>query len=70
MARWLLDQPADGAGAIRCTHESLGQAVGLSRVTVSRVLGQMAAEGIIKLGYRAVTVLDRAALESLAQAEK
>lgn len=70
VARWLLDQPAAGDGAIRCTHESLGQAVGLSRVTVSRVLGQMAADGIIDLRYRTVAVLDREALAALAQTEE
>ncbi len=70
VARWLLDQPAAGDGVIRCTHESLGQAVGLSRVTVSRVLGQMAAEGIVALRYRTVAVLDREALDGLAQVEE
>lgn len=70
VARWLLDQPAAGDGVIRCTHESLGQAVGLSRVTVSRVLGQMAADGIIDLRYRTVAVLDREALAALAQTEE
>ena len=70
VARWLLDQPADGDGNIRCTHESLGQAVGLSRVTVSRVLGQMATDGIVALRYRTVAVLDREALAALAQTEE
>ena len=69
VARWLLAQPTDENTAVRCTHESLGQAVGLSRVTVSRVLGQMAAEGIIEPGYRMVTVRDYEALEKLARTE-
>ena len=69
VARWLLDQPTGGSAVIRCTHESLGQAVGLSRVTVSRVLGQLAAEGIIELGYRVVIIVDRRALETLAKSE-
>ncbi len=69
VARWLLDQSGGGDPVIRCTHESLGQAVGLSRVTVSRVLGQMAADGVIDLRYRAVTIIDHAALEALAESE-
>lgn len=64
VARWLLGQPGDGP--IRATHEGIGQAVGLSRVTVSRVLGELSALGLVELGYRAVTVLDRGGLEDLA----
>lgn len=64
VARWLLGQPGDGP--IRATHEGIGQAVGLSRVTVSRVLGELSGQGLLALGYRAVTVLDRTGLEALA----
>lgn len=66
IARWLLSQPAGPDGAIRITHEGIGQAVGLSRVTVSRVLGELAAQGLVGLGYRSVAVLDRDGLENLA----
>ena len=71
IARWLLGQPdvASGAeenSAIKATHEGIGQAVGLSRVTVSRVLGELAARGLVELGYRSVAILDRAQLENLA----
>lgn len=66
IARWLLNQPAADNGSIRATHEGIGQAVGLSRVTVSRVLGEMADQGLVDLGYRLVTVIDRAQLEDLA----
>lgn len=63
IARWLLAQES---GAIRATHEGIGQAVGLSRVTVSRVLGELAAQGLVGLGYRSITVLDRTRLGDLA----
>ncbi len=39
--------------------------MGLSRVTVSRVLGELSSLGLLALGYRTVTVLDRAGLEAL-----
>ena len=39
--------------------------MGVSRVTVSRVLGQFARCGWIQTGYRTVHLLDRAALERL-----
>lgn len=65
VARWLLAQPLGEGGALKATHEGIGQAVGLSRVTVSRVLGELSALGLLALGYRTVTVLDRAGLEAL-----
>ena len=65
VARWLLAQPPGEDGSLRATHEGIGQAVGLSRVTVSRVLGELSALGLLALGYRTVTVLDRAGLEAL-----
>lgn len=69
VVRWLLGQPTGPGGALKATHEAIGQAVGLSRVTVSRALGELAALGLVKLGYRSVSVLDRGALESLALKE-
>ena len=63
VARWLLAQPGR---TLKTTHEGIGQAVGLSRVTVSRVLGELSALGLTALAYRSVTVLDRAGLEALA----
>ncbi len=69
VVRWLLGQPAGEGGALKATHEGIGQAVGLSRVTVSRVLGELASLGLVELGYRSVAVLDRAGLEALETAE-
>ncbi|MBD5099652.1 MAG: Crp/Fnr family transcriptional regulator [Clostridiales bacterium] len=76
IARWLLGQPGvasdagvstvQESGAIRATHEGVGQAVGLSRVTVSRVLGELAAQGLVELGYRSITILERTQLEDMA----
>lgn len=67
IARYLLSLSGSGGAPLPCTHESIGQAVGVSRVTVSRVLGDLSAQGIVKLGYRSVTILRRAALEELEQ---
>lgn len=67
VVRWLLAQPGDSPA--EATHESIGQAVGLSRVTVSRVLGELAARGLVALGYRSVAALDRAGLSALARDE-
>ena len=64
IARWLLNQPYKN-GAIQATHEGIGQAVGLSRVTVSRVLGELSDHGLVELGYRCVTLTDINTLKDL-----
>lgn len=70
VARYLLSLPPSGDGSpLRCTHEEIGQAIGVTRVTVSRVLGGLARQGALQLGYRQMTLLDRALLEQIA-AEK
>ena len=65
IVRWLLEQPCTEDGAIRATHEGVGQAVGLSRVTVSRVLGELSARGLVKLGYRFMKLPDKDRLKDL-----
>ena len=66
VARYLLSLPCGGDGSVFCTHEHIGQAVGLSRVTVSRTLGELARAGLIRPGYRSILLADRRALEALA----
>lgn len=66
IARYLLSLPGAEGSPLSCTHESIGQAVGLSRVTVSRVLGSFAEHGLVRLSYRSVEIIRRTALERLA----
>ena len=65
IVRWLLNQPCSGNDVIQTTHEGIGQAVGLSRVTVSRVLGDLSDHGLVELGYRCVTLSDKDRLKDL-----
>ena len=65
LARYLLTLPPDENGVLSCTHEELGAAVGLSRVTVSRTLSKFAKDGLIHTGYRSLVILDRKALDLL-----
>ncbi len=62
LARYLLAGAQEGV-PFPCTHEELGFAIGASRVTISRLLADMTRRGLLKTGYRSVTVLDRARLE-------
>ena len=66
IARYLLSLPQTSDLPLACTHEEIGQAVGMSRVTVSRVLGAFSEEGLVKLGYRSVVLLNRARMEEIA----
>lgn len=66
IARHLLSLPAEES-VVACTHEEIGFSVGVSRVTVSRVLGEFERQGWVKTGYRVVLLLDRAALTDCAQ---
>ena len=66
VARYLLSIPPEPNGALRCTHEEIGAAVGVSRVTVSRVLGEFTRLGWLRTGYRALFLTDAAALRAFA----
>ena len=63
LASLLLNHPQ--GDEIHVTHEELAAALGLSRVTVSRLLGSFSKQGLVKTGYGAITVLDRTQLEKL-----
>lgn len=62
LARYLLSVSQQGI-PLPCTHEELGFAIGVSRVTISRLLAEFARKGILKTGYRSVTILDRELLQ-------
>lgn len=69
IARYLLDRYyAEGRQAtLRCTHQDISDSVGVSRVTVSRVLGQL---NWLSTGYGEVHILDaEALLEYVKQAD-
>lgn len=65
IARLLLSLGGERGEEIECTHEFLGNAAGLSRVTVSRILGRMRAQGVITMGYRTIRVVDAEFLRQL-----
>ncbi len=65
LARHLLTLSPDADGVLHCTHEELGFAVGVSRVTVSRVLARFAAEGLLATGYRTIRLLKPECLQAL-----
>ena len=67
IARHLLSLIPEADGRLRCTHEEVGASVGVSRVTVSRVLGKFDKRGWVQTGYKLLRLLDRQALERFLQ---
>ena len=65
VARYLLSLSPLPDGRLHCTHEEIGSSVGVSRVTVSRVLGELERRGLLRTGYRTVQFLDRIGLEDM-----
>ena len=62
LARYLLAETS-GDLPFPCTHEELGFAIGVSRVTVSRLLSDYSQRGLVRTGYRSITVIDREGLK-------
>ena len=56
LARLLVNHPTADS-VIHVTHEELAAALGVSRVTVSRILGDFAQKGYLKTGYGTITLL-------------
>lgn len=67
VARHLLSRCGETEDLISCTHEEIGSSIGVSRVTVSRILSALAKRGVLETGYRSLKILDRAALLRMAE---
>ena len=65
VARLLLDLAKRDGPRSAITHQALGELLGLSRVTVGQVLGELARAEVIRSGYRQIVVTDLARLRQL-----
>lgn len=63
IARILITLSADENGNIHSTQEELGFTIGVSRVTVSRILNGFSRKGWLKTGYRSLRVVNLSALK-------
>lgn len=54
---------------VNLTHEEIGNLVGVSRVTVSKILNELASRGILKTAYRYIVINDLEKLEEIAYLE-
>ena len=64
VAQYLLSA-ASGQEQVSCTQEEIASSISVSRVTVSRILNQFSRRGLVALGYRSISLLDRRTLETL-----
>lgn len=63
----LLLELRDEDGAVSLSQEELGQMCGVTRMTVTRILGEFARRGWVRRGYRKLWVEDARALERYLQ---
>lgn len=62
IARYLLNMNLYTNCSIDCTHEGIGKAVGVSRVTVSRTLNKFSQSKWIDIKYRKILIINKEAI--------
>lgn len=65
IVRILLQNESDGI--IKLTHEEIADVVGVSRVTVSKILARLAKKGILLTEYRKIIIKDKQYLEEISK---
>ena len=69
IARLLLNLAAEN-GLVQATHEDLAALAGVSRVTVSRILGDFSSRGWVRTHYREIRLTDTDALRRFLPADE
>jgi len=70
IARLLLQAQSSAPGkepTVNMTHEEIGNIVGVSRVTVSKILNAFTRRGLVKTAYRSILLKDPGALAKIAE---
>ncbi|NGO72216.1 Crp/Fnr family transcriptional regulator, partial [Streptomyces boncukensis] len=70
LALWLLEAAGDGGRVPLPTHQALAERLGVTRVTVSRTLGRLRAQGLLSAGRREATLLAPELLALRARGER
>ena len=65
VAKYLLSQPISSENTVACSQDDIAAAVSVSRVTVSRILNELARKGVVSLGYRSIIIDDRVSLDEI-----
>jgi CRP-like cAMP-binding protein len=67
LAALLLRQAGDGDEVAGLTHQDLAEMIGTYRETTTQTLNDMKAQGIVEIGRRRITILDKDALRQIAE---
>lgn len=67
IAKLLLELAGDGAAAVGLSHKEMGEKIGVYRETVTNILDAMKRQGLIEIGRKRVTILDKRALRELSE---
>jgi CRP-like cAMP-binding protein len=67
LAALLLRLAGDGDEVVGLTHQDLAEMIGTYRETTTQTLNDMKAEGILEIGRRRLTILDKDALKQIAE---
>ena len=65
LACFLFSNTEETHTAVHYTQEQIAAVTGMSRVSVSNLIGKFAEEGLVSQGYRSIRVLDRERLRAL-----
>ena len=67
LAKYLLEEAARGRGeTVLTTHDTIACEIGSAREVISKTCKQMAKDGLIKLGYNRIEILDAEGLQKIA----
>lgn len=70
IARFLIHSlPRPDERHVSTTHEEIAGVIGVSRVTVSKIMTQLVRDGILKTGYKYIEILDKQQLELLCESK-
>jgi len=67
LAALLLRLTGDGGEVAGLTHQDLAEMIGTYRETTTQTLNDMKAQGILEIGRRRITILDKEALREIAE---
>ena len=67
LAALLLRRAGDGNEVVGLAHQDLAEMIGTYRETTTQTLNDMKAEGILEIGRRRITILDKEALAAIAR---
>ncbi|MCO5206128.1 MAG: Crp/Fnr family transcriptional regulator [Anaerolineae bacterium] len=62
----LADEQGDGSTVRGLTHQELAERLGTYRETTTQTLNEFKAEGLIEIGRKRITILDRSGLQAIA----